>query len=52
MNDAERAKVKVKVQLNLHGIVNIESATVSIGCSLLFMGHYNLSLVSRKLIKT
>lgn len=26
---SERAKVKVKVRLNLHGIVSIESATVS-----------------------
>lgn len=28
--NSERAKVKVKVRLNLHGIVFIESATVSI----------------------
>jgi hypothetical protein len=26
---AERAKLKVKVRLNLHGIVSVESATVS-----------------------
>ena len=26
---SERAKVKVKVRLNLHGVVSIESATVS-----------------------
>ncbi|KAL1834329.1 hypothetical protein ACET3Z_003980 [Daucus carota] len=32
VNDAERAKVKVKVQLNLHGIVNIESATLIENC--------------------
>jgi heat shock protein 4 len=27
---SERAKVKVKVRLNLHGIVSVESATVSL----------------------
>lgn len=27
---SERAKVKVKVRLNMHGIVSIESATVSL----------------------
>lgn len=30
---SERAKLKVKVRLNLHGIVSIESATVSIARS-------------------
>lgn len=29
----ERAKLKVKVRLNLHGIVSVESATVSFGDS-------------------
>lgn len=28
---AERAKLKVKVRLNVHGIVSVESATVSSG---------------------
>lgn len=28
---SERAKVKVKVRLNLHGIVSIDAATVSLG---------------------
>ena len=28
---SERAKLKVKVRLNLHGIVSVESATVSSG---------------------
>lgn len=27
---SERAKVKVKVRLNLHGIVSVEGATVSV----------------------
>ena len=27
----ERAKVKVKVRLNIHGVVSVESATVSPG---------------------
>ena len=31
----ERAKLKVKVRLNLHGIVSVESATVSFGDSFL-----------------
>lgn len=29
-NNGERAKVKVKVLLNLHGIVSVDSATVSL----------------------
>ena len=42
---AGRAKVKVKARLNLHGIVSVESATVSHGSlflTLLSMFAFNL----------
>ena len=34
---SERAKLKLKVRLNLHGIVSVESATVSYGSSSYFV---------------
>ena len=33
---AEKAKIKVKIRLNLHGIISLEAATVS-GCVYLFV---------------